>query len=164
LVVPVVAGLVGEGRWVLLPQQLLVVVLAVLAAGLNYGYPLVHWAARKQLLLALAAQAVPHEPLMTPRVQPVMMAQAHHLALGVLLGRAHWVVVVQPVAVTQAVGVAAVLMELHKALQSTLRMEVAVQLPQEAQEIAEAIAVVVAAVVPGLRQALLRLTLVALVG
>jgi hypothetical protein len=60
--------------------------------------------------------------------------------------------------------VAAVLMELHKALQSTLRMEVAVQLPQEAQEIAEAIAVVVAVVAPGLRQALLRLTLVALVG
>jgi hypothetical protein len=43
-------------------------------------------------------------------------------------------------------------------------MEVAVQIPQEAQQIAEAIAVVVAAVVPGLRQALLRLTLVALVG
>jgi hypothetical protein len=126
-----------------------VVVLAVLAAGLNYGYPLVHWTARKQLLLALAAQAVPHEPLMTPRVQPVMMAQAHHLALGVLLGRAHLVMVVQPLPVAQAMGVAAVLMELHKALQATLRMEVAVQLPQETTEIAEAIVAVVAVVVLG---------------
>ena len=125
-----VAGLVGEGRWVLLTPPLLAAAAAVLAEDPNCGYPPLRWAARKQLLLALAAQAVPHEPLMTPRVQPVMMAQAHHLALGVLLGRAPLVVVAQHPAVAQAMGVAAVLMELHKALQATLRMEVTVQLPQ----------------------------------
>jgi hypothetical protein len=43
-------------------------------------------------------------------------------------------------------------------------MEVAVQVPQETQEIAEAIVAVVAVVVLGLQQALLRLTLVTLVG
>jgi hypothetical protein len=68
LVAPVVAGLVGEGRWVLLPPPLLAAAAAVLAEDPNCGYPPLRWGALKQLLLALAAQAVPHEPLMTPRV------------------------------------------------------------------------------------------------
>ncbi len=136
----------------------------MLAEDPNCGYPPLRWGALKQLLLALAAQAVPHEPLMTPRVQAVMMAQAHHLALGRLLDLVILEVAAHQLAGGQAMGVAAVQMGFHPAAQTTVQMALAVQLPQEAQEIAEAIAVVVAAVVPGLRQALLRLTLVALVG